>query len=113
MARSRPAGAAPAAFLVGLGAAWGAGNIGPVVRPLAAEFHASLAAVGVLSGTMFFGGLVVANFFATALAERIGIVWSLRVISLLCAGGYLLFAVASSYAVLVMARPIAGIGAGL
>jgi predicted MFS family arabinose efflux permease len=112
MGRHRAGGAGLAAFLVGLGAAWGAGNIGPVVRALAAEFHVSLAAVGVLSGTMFFGGLVVAAVFATALAERIGIVWSLRVICLLCAAGYLLFAVAPSFAVLVAARLIAGVGTG-
>jgi predicted MFS family arabinose efflux permease len=101
-----------AAFLVGLSAAWGAGNIGPVVRPLSAEFDVSLAAVGVLSGTVYFGGLVVAAVFATALAERIGIVWALRVICILCTVGYLSFALGLSFAVLVVARLIAGIGTG-
>jgi hypothetical protein len=69
MGRPGSRGAGLAAFLVGLGAAWGAGNIGPVVRPLATEFGVSLAAVGVLSGTVFFGGLVVAALFARALAD--------------------------------------------
>jgi hypothetical protein len=49
MGRPRAERAGLAAFLVGLSAAWGAGNIGPVVRSLAAEFDVSLAAVGVLS----------------------------------------------------------------
>jgi predicted MFS family arabinose efflux permease len=112
MGRPRAERAGLAAFLVGLSAAWGAGNIGPVVRPLAAEFDVSLAAVGVLSGTVYFGGLVVAAVFATALAERIGIVWALRLICILCAVGYLSFALGPSFAVLVAARLIAGIGTG-
>ena len=49
--RSRGAGA----LLLGLGVGWGAGNVGPVVLELGAQFHTTLAAVGLLSGTVYFG----------------------------------------------------------
>jgi hypothetical protein len=49
------------AILLGLAVGWGAGNIGPVVGPLARGFHVSLAAVGLLSGTVYFAAVMVAT----------------------------------------------------
>lgn len=59
-----------AALLLGLGVGWGAGNVGPVVLDLGAHFHTTLAAVGLLSGTVYFAAVMVATPFAVPLAAR-------------------------------------------
>jgi len=37
-------------FLIGLGATWNAGNVGPLVTEIAAEFDVGLGEVGLMSG---------------------------------------------------------------
>jgi MFS family permease len=93
-----------AAFLVGLGSAWNGGNVGPAVGSLSAEFDVSLAAVGLLSGTVFFAAIV---------AERIGVTASLRWACILSAVGNVIFAVGPSFAVLAAGRVVVGLGLGL
>ena len=102
-----------AAFLVGLGAAWNGGNVGPVVGTLSEEFDVSLAAVGLLSGTVFFAAIVAASFVAPPLAERIGVASALRWSCVLCAVGNVIFAVGPSFAVLAAGRVVVGLGLGL
>ncbi|HNC15727.1 MAG TPA: hypothetical protein PLV77_07495, partial [Solirubrobacterales bacterium] len=44
-----------AVALLALSGAWNAGNVGPVASQLAADFDVSLAMVGLVGGTLFFG----------------------------------------------------------
>jgi hypothetical protein len=67
------------AVLLGLGAAWNGGNVGPVVEPLSQDFDVSLTAVGLLSGTVFFAGAAAGTLFAQPLGERVGVANGMRV----------------------------------
>jgi hypothetical protein len=40
-------------FLIGLGATWNAGNVGPFVTQIASEFDVTLGQVGLMSGSVF------------------------------------------------------------
>ena len=53
-------------------AAWNAGNVGPAAAAISSDLDISLAAVGVLGGTVFFAGLVVAKLGAARLTAWIG-----------------------------------------
>ena len=64
--------------LLSMGCSWGAGNVGPVVPELSDDFGLSLGAVGVLSGTLFFAGVLVGLALAPKLAERFSVVGGLR-----------------------------------
>jgi hypothetical protein len=48
-------------FLLAAGTAWTGGNVGPAVTQLTHQFSVSLSSVGLLSGTVLFGALVVAS----------------------------------------------------
>ena len=98
------------AILLGIGVGWGAGNVGPVVEPLASRFHVSLAGVGLLSGTVYFAAVMVATPLAVPLAARIGVVRSAAVAAATMAVGHLLFAVSPSFAALLIARVLVGVG---
>jgi len=62
-----PARVTLATVLLAAGTSWNAGNIGPVTSALSADFAVSLTAVGLLSGTVFFAGILVATVLAPAL----------------------------------------------
>lgn len=102
-----------AVALVGLSTAWNAGNVGPVVSEIAAEFDVSLAVVGVLAGTLFLGSVVVGLLFAAQLGERIGVVASLRLSCAMLVVGNLLFAATPIFAGLAVGRILPGIGFAL
>jgi cyanate permease len=102
-----------AAFLVGLGGAWNGGNVGPVARTLAGEFGVSLAAVGLLSGTVFFAAIVAANMLTGPVAGRLGVAGALRLLCVLAGVGNVLCAVAPDFAVFAAGRVLAGFGFGL
>lgn len=102
-----------AAFLVGLGAAWNGGNVGPIVAPLSADLDVSVAAVGLLSGTVFFAAIVVAALLATSVAARIGVASAMRLVCLLCCAGNLLCAVSPTFAGVAAGRVVTGAGLGL
>ena len=106
-------GAAFAVFLLALGSAWGAGNVGGVVTDLGSEFEISLATVGVLSGTLLLGFAVIGTLATPAIAERVGIVRAMALAALLCAAGNVLFAVAPDVALLAGGRAVAGLGLGV
>ena len=114
-APDRPGGGSGtlAVFLVGLGAAWTAGNVGAVVGQLSDAFDLSLATVGLLSGTLLLGFSVLGTFLAPLIGERLGIVRALVLAALLCAAGNLLFAVTPVFAGLVAGRAISGFGLGM
>jgi predicted MFS family arabinose efflux permease len=106
-------GAGLAVFLLALGTAWSAGNVGAVVGDLSQDFGISLATVGLLSGTLLLGFSVPGTLLAPLIAERAGIVRTMTLAAVLCAAGSLVFAVTPWFAGLVLGRAIAGFGLGL
>src|SRR5918995_5237426 len=71
--RPAPARVTLATALLAAGTSWNAGNIGPVTSALSADFSVSLTAVGLLSGTVFFAGLLATTVVAPRLAKRTGV----------------------------------------
>ena len=102
-----------AIFLIGTGTAFAAGNVGPVVPELASDFDLTLAGVGFLSGTVFFGAMIFGIAFAPKIAERIGIVAALRLACVLAGLGSLIFALSPDVAFLAIGRVVSGIGLGI
>jgi predicted MFS family arabinose efflux permease len=97
-------------MLLGIALGWGAGNVGAVAGPLSAHFHVSLAAVGLLSGTVYFASIMVATPLAVPLAHRVGIGRSCMGAAALMASGHALFAVGPGFAGLLVARVLVGAG---
>ncbi len=104
---------AVAIALLSMGCSWGAGNVGPVVPELADDFDLSLGSVGLLSGTVFFIGVLAGLAVAPKLAERTSVVGGLRVACLAAGFGSLLFAASPDFAVLAAGRFVAGIALGV
>lgn len=102
-----------ATLLLAAGTSWNAGNIGPVTSTLSAEFTVSLTAIGLLSGTVFMGGIVLSTLLAPPLAGRIGVADAARLGCVLCGLGNLLFAVSPWFGGLLVARVLVGAGLGL
>lgn len=98
------------AVLLGLGVGWAAGNVGPVALELGSQFHATLAAIGLLSGTAYFGAVMIATPLAVPLAGRAGIVRTVAVASMVMAAGHALFAASPVFGTLLLARVLVGIG---
>jgi MFS family permease len=101
-----------AVFLLGLGLAWNAGNVGPVVGELRDEFSISLTAVGVLSGTLLYTAMVVGIAIAPRVAERIGLIRGMLLACALGGIGSALFALSPGFALLAVGRVLAGVGLG-
>lgn len=100
-------------FLVGVGAAWSAANIGPAVSSLRDDFDISLATVGLLSGTLTYVAMVIGLILAPRIALRLGLARWLM-LGCLCGGvGNLLFALTPVFAGLALGRVLAGLGLGL
>lgn len=102
-----------AVFLLGAGTAFGAGNVSPVVPEIASDFDLSLTGVGLISGTIFYAGVVLGLVFAPKLAERIGGVHAMRLACVLAGAGSLIFAIAPDVAILAIGRVIAAFGLGI
>jgi predicted MFS family arabinose efflux permease len=98
------------AVLLGLGVGWAAGNVGPVALQLGSQFHATLAAIGLLSGTAYFGAVMIATPLAVPLAGRAGIVRTVAIASIVMAAGHALFAASPVFGSLLVARVLVGIG---
>src|SRR5262245_4739190 len=92
---------------------WNCGNVGPVVGSLTSEFDISLSEVGLLSGTFFFAGAVIASVVGTGVARRIRVIWGIWACCLLSAVGNLVIAAGDSFAVLAVGRVVAGIAVGV
>ena len=101
-----------AIVLLSMGCSWGAGNVGPVVPELSDDFGLSLGAVGVLSGTLYFVGVLVGLAVAPKLAERFSVVGGLRFTCMAAGIGSLVFALSPSFAFLAAGRLIAGVALG-
>ena len=102
-----------AVFLAALGSAWSVGNVGAVVGDLSSDFDISLAAVGVLSGTMLLGFSLPGTMLAPLIAERLTIARTMMLAALLCTIGNVVFAVTPAFAGLVAGRAITGFGLGV
>ena len=76
-----------ATALLAAGTAWNGGNIGPVTATLSEDFSVSLAAVGLLSGTVFFAGLLATTILAPAIGKRTGVARAARLGCILCGAG--------------------------
>jgi predicted MFS family arabinose efflux permease len=92
---------------------WNCGNVGPVVGSLAHDFDLSLSEIGLLSGTFFFAGCVVASLVGARVARRTPVLWGIWACCVLSALGNVIIAAGDSFAVLAVGRVIAGIGVGL
>ena len=99
--------------LLALSGAWNAGNVGPVASQLASEFDISLAVVGALAGTLFFGANVIGLIFAAQIGEAVGLVKGLRYACLLVVAGNLVFAITPVFAGLAVGRILPGLGFAL
>jgi MFS family permease len=119
LSRSSDGGSAPfphataAALLYGLTIAWSGGIVGPVVDRIAAEFDVSLTEVGLLSGTVFFGGIGIAMLIAAPLSGRAGVTGAMRLACLLAMVGNGIMALSPVFAGLCVGRLLTGIGLGL
>ena len=102
-----------AVALVGLSGAWNGGNVGPAASQIGAEFDVSLAAVGLLSGTIFMGATVAGLLFAAQIGDRVGMLGGLRIACLLLVVGNLIFALSPDFAGLAVARAFPGVGFAL
>jgi len=102
-----------AVALIALSGAWNAGNVGPVASELATEFDVSLALIGALAGTLFFGANVLGLLFAAQLGEAIGLVRALRLACAMVLLGNLLFALTPVFAGLAVGRILPGLGFAL
>jgi DHA1 family inner membrane transport protein len=102
-----------AVALLSMGTSWGAGNVGPVVPDLESDFDLSLGSIGVLSGTIFYVGVLIGLAMAPKVAERASVVTGMRGACLFAGTGSLLFALGPGFALLAAGRVVAGIGLGL
>ena len=101
------------AFLIGLGAAWNAGNVGPFVTQIAAEYDVTLGQVGLLSGSVFCIGVAGAGFAGSWISERLSVIDGLRLCCVVCFAGNALMAVSPWFEMALAARVLTGLGLGL
>ena len=105
--------ATAAALLFGAAVAWSGGIVGPVVDAIADEFDVSLTEVGLLSGTVFFGGIGIAMLIAAPVSGRAGVTGAMRLACLLTLAGNAIMALSPAFAGLFAGRLLTGIGLGL
>src|SRR5262245_26774535 len=99
--------------LFGGAAAWNSGNVGPAAAAMANDLGVSLAAVGVLGGTVFFAGLVIVKLGAASLTRRLGVGGAARMTCLAALVGNVVIAVSPAFAGVAAGRLLAGIGLGM
>lgn len=100
-------------FLLAACGTWNAGNIGPLTDPLVAEFDITLTTIGLVSGTAFFGGIVIATLAGAKIARRVPLRDGLIASCVLHLVGNLICAAAPVLAVLIAGRVIVGVGLGV
>lgn len=110
-AREYP-GAAVGTVLIGAGAGYAAGVVGPPVRAISSEFDVSLTAIGLLT-SVFFAGIVIVSFGAPFVVRFLGIRSTVRLAPVLMGLGGVLSAVAPAFWVLLLGRVVTGLGVGL
>jgi MFS family permease len=99
--------------LIGMAAGWADAVVGPVARSMATSFGVGLGAIGLLSGTVFFGACVVATWLVPPSSARIGLGRMLRTGFVLELLGCAVSAVGPTYAFQLAARAVVGLGIGI
>ena len=102
-----------ATVLFAAGLSWTAGNVGPVVTDIEREFDVTLSQIGVLTGTVYFGAIVVITLAAPWLSHRLGLLDTVRLACVLGTAGNLIFALSPAYAGLVAGQILQGLGTGI
>jgi MFS family permease len=102
-----------AILLLAAGTAWNGGNVGPAVTQLTHEFSVSLSSIGLLSGTVLFGALVLASLATPRLSETLGGARGAKLSALLCGAGNVICAAGPTYSWLFAGRIVAGAGLGI
>ncbi len=87
--------------------------MGPVASQISDEFDVSLAAVGLLSGTIFMGAVVAGLVFAAQVGDRTGLLRGLRLSCLGLILGNAIFALSPDFAGLAVARLFPGLAFAL
>ena len=100
-------------FLIGLGATWNAGNVGPFVTEIASEFDVTLGQVGLMSGSVFCVGVATAGYAGAWISERLTVIDGLRLCCAVCFVGNVIVAVSPDFEIALGARILTGIGLGL
>jgi predicted MFS family arabinose efflux permease len=98
--------------LLGAGAGYGGGNIGPVTGALASRFGVSLSAVG-LTMTVFFATITAVTIASAPILRRIGPRAAIALCCVLSGLGNVVCAVSPSFAGVLIGRGVVGVGAGL
>ena len=111
--RRRPSATVATVVLLGAGAGYGGGNIGPVTGAIASRFGISLSAVG-LTMTVFFATITAVTIASAPILRRLGPAEPRsRCCCVLSGLGNVICAVSPSFAGLLVGRGVVGVGAGL
>ena len=110
--RRSPSATVATVVLLGAGAGYGGGNIGPVTGAIASQFGVSLSAVG-LTMTVFFATITAVTIGSAQILRRLGPRAAIVTCCLLAALGNVVCAVTPSFAGLLVGRGVVGLGAGL
>lgn len=98
---------------IGAATSWNSGNLGPVAFEIETDLDVGLGALGVLGGTMFFAGLVIAKLGAARLTARVGARAALRLTIGIAVLGNLAIAITPSIAGVGVGRLATGVSLGL
>jgi FSR family fosmidomycin resistance protein-like MFS transporter len=98
--------------LLGAGAGYGGGNIGPVTGAIAGRFGVSLSAVG-LTMTVFFATITAVTIGSALILRRLGPRIAIALCCALSGTGNVICAVSPWFAGVLVGRGIVGVGAGL
>jgi MFS family permease len=110
--RRSPSATVATVVLLGAGAGYGGGNIGPVTGAIAGRFGVSLSAVG-LTMTVFFATITAVTVGSAQILRRLGPRAAIGSCCLLAGLGNVVCAVTPSFAGLLIGRGVVGVGAGL
>jgi hypothetical protein len=93
--------------------AWNAGNVGPAATAIGDDLDVSLAAIGVLGGTVFFAGLVGAKLDSARLTRAVGAGAGARLSCATALAGNLVITVSPWFAGVALGRLATGFSLGL
>ena len=112
MSRIVGRGAGPAVVLLGAGAGYGGGNVGPAANAIAHEYGVSLSTVGLMM-TVFFGAIALVTVASARLVRRLGPRLVIALCCVLAGAGSAACVVSPSFTGVLAGRVLAGLGAGL
>ena len=96
--------------LLGVAAAWNAGNVAPVASDISSAFNISLVTYGLLTGTSFFIGCIIALAVAPRVGEWLGVLLALRVACLTTFVGNIVIAITPVVGGILVGRLVAAVG---